>query len=76
MKKFGGMCPRVRASFLVTLSATVTVFCGPAFSQIIQKVEVTGGEIEGVVKHAVASFKGIPFAAPPIGELRNRIIAG
>jgi para-nitrobenzyl esterase len=41
----------------------------PAFSQI-QTAQVTGREIEGVVKHGVASFKGIPFAAPPIGGLR------
>jgi para-nitrobenzyl esterase len=54
---------------LAALSITVTVFCRPALSQI-QTVQVTGGEIQGVVKNGVASFKGIPFAAPPIGGLR------
>ncbi len=33
-------------------------------------VHVTGGEIRGVAKDGVASFKGIPFAAPPVGDLR------
>ena len=33
-------------------------------------VKVTGGELRGVVRNGVASFKGIPFAAPPVGELR------
>jgi para-nitrobenzyl esterase len=33
-------------------------------------VQVTGGQVRGVVKDGVAAFKGIPFAAPPVGELR------
>jgi para-nitrobenzyl esterase len=33
-------------------------------------VKVTGGEVRGIVKDGVATFKGIPFAAPPVGELR------
>ncbi|MCL2878342.1 MAG: carboxylesterase family protein [Acidobacteria bacterium] len=37
---------------------------------ISSQVEVTGGIIEGVVQDGIASFKGIPFAAPPVGELR------
>jgi para-nitrobenzyl esterase len=42
-----------------------------ALSQI-QKVKSTGGQLEGVVADGVASFKGIPFAAPPVGDLRWR----
>ncbi|MBN2319923.1 MAG: carboxylesterase family protein [Acidobacteria bacterium] len=33
-------------------------------------VEVTGGTIEGVEEDGIFSFKGIPFAAPPVGYLR------
>lgn len=36
----------------------------------IQTAKVTGGEIKGVVRGGVASFKGIPFAAAPVRELR------
>lgn len=33
-------------------------------------VRVTGGEIQGLVNSSGAVFKGIPFAQPPVGELR------
>ena len=35
-------------------------------------IEVTGGKIEGVTNTAgdIRIFKGIPFAAPPVGDLR------
>ncbi len=35
-------------------------------------VRVDSGELQGVVDDSVASYKGIPFAAPPVGELRWR----
>ena len=36
----------------------------------VQTVAVTGGSVEGVTANGIVSFKGIPFAAPPIGDLR------
>jgi len=33
-------------------------------------IKVDGGQISGTVADGVRSFKGIPFAAPPVGDLR------
>ncbi len=53
--------------------AVVLALCfylpAPALGQI-DTASVTGGRISGVVENGVASFKGVPFAAPPVGELR------
>ncbi len=49
----------------VACVTTVTAQSGPV-------VAVTGGQIEGRVLGSSAVFKGIPFAAPPVGELRWR----
>lgn len=61
----------VRASFWkAALSASIGLFLAyPAHAQI-ETATVTGGQIEGVAKDGIASFKGIPFAAPPVGDLR------
>ena len=58
-------------SGLNILAALAVALCEvePALSQV-QTAKVTGGELQGVAKEGVASFKGIPFAAPPVGELR------
>lgn len=58
------MCRGLLAAFAVALCAV-----RPAFAQI-QTAKVAGGELQGVVADGVASFKGIPFAAPPVGDLR------
>lgn len=36
----------------------------------IREADVTGGRVAGVVTDGIAAFKGIPFAAPPVGDLR------
>ena len=35
-------------------------------------VKIDSGELQGEAADGVVSFKGIPFAAPPVGELRWR----
>ena len=51
-----------------------TIFLISAFAQFavsqIQTAKVTGGEVQGVVTDGISIFKGIPFAAPPVGDLR------
>lgn len=55
--------------FSILSLAMVSAAAQTALSQI-QTAKVTGGEVQGVVADGVASFKGIPFAAPPLGDLR------
>jgi para-nitrobenzyl esterase len=52
--------------FFISCTQPQSTESAPVSSQI----EVTGGMIEGVIQDEIASFKGIPFAAPPVGELR------
>jgi para-nitrobenzyl esterase len=41
----------------------------PALAEITQAT-VTGGRIQGVAADGLGEFKGVPFAAPPVGALR------
>ena len=36
----------------------------------IEYANITGGRVQGEVKDGLASFKALPFAAPPVGALR------
>lgn len=60
----------------VGLSATMVLFTALCVALVgsaraaIEQAEVTGGTVQGTVDHGVAAFKGVPFAAPPVGDLR------
>ncbi|HJP62613.1 MAG TPA: carboxylesterase family protein [Mucilaginibacter sp.] len=54
-----------------TFLMAVPIFCMTAFAQG-PKVKIANGALEGVTNTAtnINMFKGIPFAQPPVGELR------
>ncbi len=60
------MAQRIRTVFFGPL---LFLLCLPAVGQVL-KARVTGGEVEGAAAGGIAEFKGIPFAAPPVGKLR------
>ena len=52
-----------RWSLIAVALAIVAVAAGP------ETVKIDGGQIAGTDENGVRVFKGIPFAAPPVGEL-------
>ena len=59
---------RIESFFATVLTAVALVGCSPANPVL----EIEGGKIQGVESSVkgVYIYKGIPFAAPPVGDLR------
>jgi para-nitrobenzyl esterase len=58
-----------KLSISAAVAAAAVALALPASAEI-REVEVTGGRVAGVSVNGIVSFKGIPFAAPPVGALR------
>jgi para-nitrobenzyl esterase len=56
----------MRSILMVILAAV----CVQAAHAQISRARVTGGEISGTAENGLSIFKGIPFAAPPVGARR------
>jgi para-nitrobenzyl esterase len=56
---------------LFAVLGVIICIAAPVPAQI-STAKITGGTVEGVVRDGIASFKGISFAAPPVGDLRWR----
>lgn len=57
----------MRKSFLTFM---LTLLTGVLFAQQPTRVNVAEGTLEGLNESGIKTFKGIPFAAPPVGDLR------
>ena len=56
----------------VRLALLLLALSLPAACSAAGAIEVEGGQIEGVQEDGLTVYRGIPFAAPPIGDLRWR----
>ena len=52
------------------LTLVLTLLAGVLFAQQPARVAVAEGTLEGINESGIKTFKGVPFAAPPVGDLR------
>lgn len=57
-------------SHLLAIAALFCIAAADSSFAAIEYANITGGRVQGEIKGGLASFKGLPFAAPPVGALR------
>ena len=59
---------RIQKCLVLYVIATIFLCFSSCLAQDVIKIE--GGNVKGIVEDGITIYKGIPFAAPPIGDLR------
>ena len=60
------------AVLLVLALAALPALAAPAERALVPRPSIATGRIRGAVQDGVAAYLGIPYAAPPVGNLRWR----
>lgn len=64
--------PPRRTPFLAMLTLAVALAPIPALAQAPKPVRTQAGLVQGTLEDGITVYRGMPFAAPPLGDLRWR----